>query len=184
MKRRGHEKSRSDGRPAIRRATTEDAELLADLGRQTFVDAFESDNDSGTIAEYVAGAFSPERLRAEIEDAESEFLIASRDGEAVGYAKTRTAPAPASVAGRAPVEIERIYATSDTIGTGVGAALMTRCLELAKQRGSEVVWLGVWERNERAIRFYERWGFTVVGEKTFGLGGETQRDVVMVREVS
>ena len=80
--------------------------------------------------------------------------------------------------GEPAIELERIYAQKQLIGKGVGSALMNACLDHAARHSFESVWLGVWERNERAISFYERFGFKAVGETTFLIGTDLQRDVV------
>jgi uncharacterized protein (DUF1697 family)/ribosomal protein S18 acetylase RimI-like enzyme len=109
------------------------------------------------------------------------FFLAQIDGAAVGYARLRYGPAPACVPGARPVEIVRLYADRPCIGRGVGAALMTRCLYEAAARECGVVWLDVWERNPRAIAFYAKWGFEVVGEQDFLLGDDVQHDLLMAR---
>jgi ribosomal protein S18 acetylase RimI-like enzyme len=77
------------------------------------------------------------------------------------------------------MEIARIYAVSSSIGKGVGSQLMTECLRAARERGKQLVWLGVWEKNERAIQFYTRWGFEKFGEHVFMLGNDAQTDFLM-----
>jgi len=61
---------------------------------------------------------------------------------------------------------------------------MGECLEHAQSNGHQTVWLGVWENNARALSFYRRWGFEVVGEHVFQLGADSQRDLIMMRPVS
>jgi ribosomal protein S18 acetylase RimI-like enzyme len=82
-----------------------------------------------------------------------------------------------------PVELSRIYVAANWIGRGVGAAIMQRCIDEARASDSDVLWLGVWERNERAIKFYEKWGFTKVGEHVFVLGSDPQTDWLMARAI-
>jgi ribosomal protein S18 acetylase RimI-like enzyme len=82
------------------------------------------------------------------------------------------------------IEIARLYAGRRWIGTGVGAALMQHCLDLAASRGRDWIWLGVWERNARAIAFYARWDFTDVGSQSFQLGADRQTDRIMARRVA
>lgn len=167
----------------IRYAAVADAILLADLGRRTFVDAFGSQNDPAHIQEYVAVAFVVDRLEDELKDPNTDFLIAEAGGEALGYAKIALGDAPACVTSPDPIELERIYVDQSAIGTGVGSVLMSASLEAIKTRGGRSAWLGVWERNKRAIRFYRKWGFEIVGDKVFVLGGDQQTDVVMVRRL-
>lgn len=85
--------------------------------------------------------------------------------------------------GPKPVELARIYLEDKVIGRGYGAALMQACLEAAREGGYETVWLGVWAENDRAIRFYEQWGFSLVGSHAFAFGGEVQTDLVLARSL-
>lgn len=132
---------------------------------------------------YVRDAFSVKRLLAELADPDSAFFLAFAEGTHApgGYAKLLTGVPDPSVTGPDPIEIERIYVERNAIGRGLGAALMRRCLEEAVARGRRTVWLGVWEHNERAIAFYERWGFEVVGSHVFQLGSDAQNDLIMVK---
>lgn len=168
---------------ATRRASPDDAPLLADLARRTFVDAFAADNRPSDIDLYVAEAFGEEIQRAELKDPRIAVLLAERGEETVGYAMLREGPPPACVTSFDAIEIARLYAERRVIGRGVGAALMQHCLELAARRGKETVWLGVWEYNVRALAFYRRWGFRQMGTQPFLLGTDRQIDLVMARPV-
>lgn len=169
----------------IRRATAEDIEGVADLAVRSFRDTFEADNDAKNIDDYVRSSLTAERLRNEFDETSNIFLVACRhrDKVPVGYAKLCTASDDPGINGQNTVEIERIYADKCVIGRGVGAALMRACLNVAKDLRSETIWLGVWEHNEHAIRFYQRWEFKPVGVRQFALGSELQNDVVMSRQL-
>lgn len=168
---------------AIRTATLDDAGLLADLGARTFYDAFAPDNTESDMRAYLAGAFSADIQSAELRDPASVFLIATVDGNPVGYSRLRTGAAPPCVVGEVPVEIVRFYSDAQWIGRGVGNALMRACLARADSLGCDIVWLDVWERNPRAISFYERWGFVAVGKQDFVVGDDVQHDLLMMRPV-
>jgi len=167
----------------IRQAAFSDAELLATLGAQAFADTFASDNTPENMAIYLAEAFSLEQISGEVAAAANLFLIAEIDEQPAGYAKLVTGAAPEMVKAKNAVELERIYALKTWIGQGVGAALMQSCLEEARGKGHDAIWLGVWERNTRAIAFYEKWGFAKAGTKVFQLGDDPQTDFVMVRSL-
>ena len=168
----------------IRRAAVADAARLAVLARDTFVDTFGADNTPEDMALYTGASFGEEIQRAELQDAQNVVLLADRDGELVGYAMLRDGPAPDSVRAERSIEIDRLYVAATQLGAGVGAALMRRCLEEAARLDKDVVWLNVWERNLRAIAFYERWGFVTVGTMPYVLGNDHQTDYVMVRPVA
>lgn len=165
-------------RPTTRIATSRDAATIAELGARTFITAFGPQNDARDIEAYVSAAFSEKAQSAELSDPANTILIAEgEDGAAAGYAQLRFAPAPPFVDAEYAVELVRIYA--DRPGGGVGSALMAACLDIAKSEDADTVWLGVWEHNPRAISFYERWGFRVVGTQGFVLGTDHQTDLVM-----
>lgn len=166
---------------AVRTATVADAALLADLGARTFRDTFAADNTEADMAAYLAAAFGSAVQAGEIADPASAFLIAQVDGVTAGYARLRRGHTPACVFGLRPVEIARFYADAPWIGAGIGAVLMTACLAEAAALGCDVIWLDVWERNTRAIAFYAKWGFSVVGEQEFVLGDDVQHDLLMAR---
>jgi len=167
----------------IRKATADDAGLLADLGARTFRETFGLDNTQADMDAYLAGAFSDAIQARELSDPGTIFLIASVEGVAVGYAKLRLGAAPLSITGECPVEIVRFYSDRPWIGHGVGSALMHACMSHAVTRSCDVIWLDVWERNGHAISFYERKGFGVVGEQEFVLGSDIQHDLLMARRL-
>lgn len=169
----------------IRHATPGDAESLAVLAERTFRDTFAGDNSPDDIAAYVRESFSHVRIRSELANDANTFVLAFVVGtEApVGYAKLRTGTSDASVTGPDPVELQRLYVDRSSIGSGIGAALMRASLGAARLAGHRTIWLGVWERNARAIAFYERSRFLEVGDHVFQLGSDAQRDLIMARSV-
>jgi diamine N-acetyltransferase len=171
------------GEVSIRRAGALDAALLAELGARTFRDTFAADNTPEDMAAYIAANFTAEKIGAELADEAIRFLIADVDGTTAGYAMLHRGDVPAGVVAERPVELRRIYVDSDWLGRGVGQALMDRSLEEARDSGADVVWLGVWERNGRAIAFYLKSGFSKVGEHDFMLGSDRQTDWVMARRL-
>lgn len=172
-----------DTAPGVRRASVEDAELLAELGAQTFEETFAKDNSPEDMSAYLADSFSVERLTEELNDPLSVFFVAEVEGVAAGYAKISEGKVSGAVEGEKPVELVRLYVARAWLGRGVGPALMRRCLEEARAQGFQTVWLGVWEHNYRAQAFYRKWNFHEVGEHIFQLGSDPQRDIVMQRAV-
>ncbi len=168
----------------IRRGVSDDAELLAELGAKIFRDTYAELNTAEDMAEYLSHNFGPAAQAAEIAEQDSCFLIALISDEPVGYAWLRcgSPPACARVAARRPFEIVRFYVDSRWHGRGVAAELMGSCLAEARWRGGgDLIWLGVWTKNPRAIAFYRKWEFAIAGETIFTLGRDVQTDLVMVR---
>jgi len=168
----------------IRRATEADCTLLAELGARTFYDAFAKQNTPENMATYLAKTFGPEQQRAELNDPQNTFLIVENDGVAIGYAQLKAGKPPASVSGPDAIELVRLYVSAAFQSSGVGGRLMAACLNEARDRGYQIIWLGVWQQNPRAQAFYERWGFLTVGEHVFQLGDDPQSDWLMERSLA
>jgi diamine N-acetyltransferase len=169
----------------IRQAVPEDAQLLTDLAYKTFWDAFahHPKNAPDDLSHYMRQAFSVEQLEAELSDPKCLFIIAEKEGEYAGYAKLIFGNIEPGVAAERPVELARLYAHQRFLGEGVGQKLMDECFARAKEAGSDLMWLGVWEYNPRAQRFYEKNGFRVVGSHVFQLGADPQTDLLMQKEI-
>ena len=167
-----------------RRAGPRDAALLAELGASTFTETFAAVNTPEDFAAYMAVAFGDDIQRAELEDPDTTVFVAERGGDTVGYVMLRECRAPSCVTSPETLQIARLYARRSGQGTGIGATLMQRALAEAAGRGKDAVWLGVWDRNERAIRFYESWDFFQAGTQPFLLGSDLQTDLVMVRRIA
>lgn len=149
------------------------------MGVQTFYDSFAANNTREDMAAYLLAAFSPEKQAAELADPTSVFLIAEVDAVPVGYARVKSGDVPPEVRGPRPIELVRLYAHKGWIGQGIGAALMKACLDEARRRDYQSIWLGVRGHNARALAFYRRWGFRPVGTHVFQLGGDAQTDYIL-----
>lgn len=169
---------------SIRQATQDDAKLLTDLSYTTFWDAFahHPKNAPDDLNHYMRQAFNQEQIEAELTEQSSIFLIAEIDGKPAGYAKLIIGSIEEGVTASRPIELSRLYSHQEFIGKGVGQNLMDVCFERARRHDHDVMWLGVWEYNPRAQRFYEKNGFQVVGRHTFQLGSDPQTDLLMQRD--
>lgn len=133
------------------------------------------------MAAYLESAFSLSKQAEQLLDSQRYCFIGELDGVPSGYAVLREGEPPSSVIDRDAIELVRLYVLKSGIGLGLGGALMKACLELAESLGHKTVWLGVWERNYLAQKFYKRWGFEQVGTQIFQLGDDAQTDFVMQR---
>jgi len=168
----------------IRYGTTDDARMLSELGARTFYDTFAKDNTRENIAAYLKASFSPDIQFNELSESDVIFLIAESGGVPIGYAKLILNSTADAIRGMQPLEIRRIYASQEYLGKGVGKELMKATISEARQRGCDCVWLGVWEKNQRAIDFYKKWGFREVGTHLFSVGDDPQNDFVMELELT
>lgn len=169
----------------LRQATPDDAKPLTDLAYTTFWDAFahHPKNAPDDLNHYMRQAFNLEQISAELADPNSIFLIAEIDGKPAGYAKLILNSTEEGINAERPIELSRLYSHQEYIGKGVGQTLMDACFVRARDEGCDAMWLGVWEYNPRAQRFYEKNGFRVVGSHTFVLGSDPQTDLLMQRSV-
>lgn len=172
----------SAARWTIRPARESDAAALAALADRTFRDAFGAVNAAEDVDLHCGHQYTPARQAAEIADPQMVTVVVEHEGELVGYSQLHRRGSPA-VAEPAAVEVQRFYVLQAWHGTGLAHELMQDAIARADAMGARVVWLGVWEHNPRAIRFYEKHGFTTVGEQPFVLGKDPQRDLVMVRPI-
>jgi GNAT superfamily N-acetyltransferase len=150
---------------------------LLDLAQTSFVQAFTEGNKPENVQAYLSQAFTSVQLEIEWRNPASTFLLASLEGKLVGYTKVNLAAAQTDVQDPESLEVARLW------GRGVGQFLLDAALAFAKEKGKTFVWLGVWEHNARAIRFYEKNGFKNFGSHPFPFGDEIQNDWLMRVEV-
>jgi len=169
----------------IRQATVEDAEMLTHLSYKTFWDAFHDHpkNAPEDLADYMQEAFNLEKIRTELSEENTIFLVAEIENDPAGYAKIKIDSTEDGINAAKPIELARLYSKQKFLGKGVGARLMEEYFEIAKQNDCDVMWLGVWEYNPRAQRFYEKYGFREVGKHIFQLGSDAQTDLLMQNEI-
>jgi len=164
----------------IRKATANDAASLAILAERTFRDTYSSDNPAKQMDLHCADSFAPEIQLKEILDSKIITIIAvDSTAELVAFAQLRLESVTHCVKTVRPSELYRIYVSSEYHGHGLGRQIMNEVLNAAEQHNCDSLWLGVWEHNPRAVAFYHKFGFCVVGEHSFKLGQDPQRDLIM-----
>ena len=161
----------------------DDVTLLQKISQTTFSQAFSSQNNPDDLKAYMDRAFDIEKLTTEIQNPESSFYVATcgkeRDSKMMGYLKLNTGAAHLVD----PLEIERIYVLNEYQGRGVGKTLFDTALEFANTHNCQHIWLGVWEHNDKALRFYEKHGFEPFGSHIFQMGPDEQIDVLMRKKL-
>ena len=121
-------------------------------------------------------AFSEEKIKRELLHPNSIFYFVEQQGDTIGYFKLNENEVQTEFRDSDGMELERVYLVPEVQGSGTGAKIMAFVVELAKAKHKKYVWLGVWEKNTRAIRFYERLGFERCGTHPYYIGTDKQTD--------
>jgi len=170
--------------PTIRIANLSDAKNLAALAAETFRDTYAEQNSVEDINLHCQSSFGEAIQSQEISNVETITLVAEDKGRLVAYAQLRRSKPPACISAISSCEIIRFYVEKDWHGKGLAQKLMSTCLENMNKHDFDVAWLGVWEKNLKAISFYEKFNFQEVGEHVFSLGTDPQRDIVMACQIT
>lgn len=170
--------------PRIHKAAHADAERLAILAELTFRETFAAVNTTENMQLHCQASYSHAIQADEISDPKMTTLLCSEGNELIGFAQLRWSSAPSCISSENAGEIQRLYVRSEWHGKGVAQDLMHASLAEMATHGSGLVWLGVWEKNPRAISFYRKFGFVEAGEHIFPLGTDAQRDVVMALRIA
>jgi ribosomal protein S18 acetylase RimI-like enzyme len=170
---------------SIRRCVAADADELAALGARLFAETYGPTHPEPELSRYLARSFAVDDVRAAIgSDEVTMFVAEDPDSGPIGYAYLRAShDPPAGVEGSRAFEIVRFYVDTAHQGRGIGAALMEECIDEAKARGADVIWLQVWKEAPWAVGFYARMGFAVVGSAPFYFGEQVGDDHIMARKV-
>jgi ribosomal protein S18 acetylase RimI-like enzyme len=163
----------------IRQATVADLAALQTIGRQTFAQTYADGNTVENMVKYLAEGFSEEKLGAELQNENSQFYFALQKEKVIGYLKVNTGDAQSDKQDPSSLEIERIYVLQEYQGKRVGFSLYQQALAIALERKSPYIWLGVWEKNPNAMRFYQKQGFVEFDQHIFQLGEDAQTDILM-----
>jgi len=173
----------------IRRATIQDAAVLTLLGSRTFFEKWKDTTPPENMQRYLSATFTEEKIRDEIDDPSTIYLLAEENHAAVGYAKllhtfpdVEIAESGIGYSCKNPLEVSRIYVSPELIGKSIGVKLMEKIFEIARDENCDLIWLGVWEHNP-ATRFYQRHGFVKAGSHKFILGDQVDTDWVMIKRV-
>jgi ribosomal protein S18 acetylase RimI-like enzyme len=165
----------------IIKCTHKDLPLLQQISHETFYDTFKNQNSTENMNAYLEKAFSLNQLEQELSNHFTQFYFVTVNQEVTGYLKINMNDAQSEKMGDDALEIERIYLKSGYQKLGLGKHLLNKALETAVENNKKKVWLGVWEKNENAIAFYERMGFHLTGSHSFYMGDEEQKDFIMTK---
>jgi ribosomal protein S18 acetylase RimI-like enzyme len=163
----------------LRHALTSDSEALARLADLTFRDAFSEGSSLSDLQQFCEEHYRSDIQLQEIQDPNLITILVESESELIGFAQVRLNSPKKNLAGKHQSELSRLYVSSEWLGQGVAHKLMSEVFASVESAQSDFMWLGVWEDNARAIAFYRKYDFTVVGEHIFTVGTDPQRDLVM-----
>jgi ribosomal protein S18 acetylase RimI-like enzyme len=163
----------------IKKAGAEDTEAIVSLSVATFRETYGSQNTEENILVHVQEHFNPEKIRSELNEPDFRFYLATIEGAPVGFMKLRSNRQPRGIAEKRCLEIQRIYVLQEYQGASVGSELVKLAKEIAQKEHFQVIWLQVWQKNEKAIRFYHKSGFVIYETTSFLLGKEMQADYLL-----
>lgn len=163
----------------IRPARPDDVAALAALARVTFYEAYDALAQPSDLDAYTTEHYSLTQLEKELVDPLITIWLGLHGAEAVGFLQLAAVAAPPEVKGRKPLKLDRLYLRKSAWGLGLGRRFMELMLRTATERGHDSVWLSVWEKNPRALRFYQNWGFIDIGWEIFMTGEDRSIDRLM-----
>lgn len=163
----------------IKECTIEDLEQLKSISEKTFVETFEKDNSKENLLEYINKNITLENLREQLLKPDSFFYFITHNNDIAGFLKLNISAAQTENMGENYLEVERIYILKEYKGNGFGKKLIEFSLSKAKELGKNKVWLGVWEHNYPAIKFYEKFNFKIIDKHNFYMGSDKQTDYIM-----
>ena len=162
-----------------RKCNKTDLEQLTSVSKKTFYDAFEKDNDPIDFKTYINKAFSAKQIDSELNNPNSGFYFVYKNGQLAGYYKLNTNDAQTDLKLAESLELERIYVLRNFQGKRIGKQMLTEIKAFAKDSKKHFVWLGVWEKNVKAIQFYQRHGFYKFDTHPYYIGSDKQTDWMM-----
>lgn len=167
----------------IKRCDINDLEMLRDISITTFRDSFASENTEEDMNDYLQKSFNLQQVEKELLHPHSVFYLAYCENQPAGYLKINFGPAQTDINDDNSLELERIYLLDTFQGMGLGPQLMEKAIETARENKLKYIWLGVWEKNARAIHVYRKRGFVKFKSHTFWLGQDKQTDELMKLEL-
>lgn len=168
---------------SIKKCSLEDLELLCKISRETFYQTFADSNTKENMSAYLDSAYNEEKLYKELCNPDSSFFFIYADERLAGYLKINEFPSQTDINDIDSLELERIYILKEFQGAGLGKDLLEHTISIAIEHGKKYIWLGVWEHNERAKRFYDKNGFYRIGAHSFVVGDDVQTDYVMRKDL-
>jgi ribosomal protein S18 acetylase RimI-like enzyme len=163
----------------LAKCTNTDLDKLISISRETFIDAFEKQNNPDDFKAYMKNAFSREQISRELSNPQMSFYLVYSEDELIGYFKLNENEAQGDIKDNNAIELERIYVKSPFQRNKIGEFMLNHIKGIAISKNKSYLWLGVWKKNNTAIRFYEKNGFIKFGEHPYYIGSDKQMDWLM-----
>ena len=167
----------------IEKCEKDNLDLLIEISRETFISTFEDSNTEENLREYIEKAFNKNKMHEELLNENSIFYILYDDKIPVGYLKLNEGEGQSDIKDLKSLEIERIYVVKSFQSMGIGKILLDKAIEVAINKKKEYIWLGVWEKNEKALAFYKKNDFVIISEHSFFMGDDEQLDYIMKKDL-
>lgn len=167
----------------LRKCTFDDLTTLRQISHETYEESFAGMCRKEDMAAYLKASFCGERLQSDLLNEACSFYFLYVDGNLAGYLKLNESEAQTDINDPDSLELERIYVISSYQGRGLGSYLLKSAEDEGKRRGKSYLWLGVWEKNEKALAFYEKLGFYPLGRHTFVMGNDIQSDYLLRKDL-
>ncbi|MFN7118070.1 MAG: GNAT family N-acetyltransferase [Saprospiraceae bacterium] len=167
----------------IRWATLRDAAIIVELGRQTFTETFGHLFTPTALRDYLDATFNNIKICNSLQKAQNQYFIAYFENKAVGYSKIKINSKTPEIQAECPVQLQKLYVLQNFIAYKIGAALMQFCLQLPEIQSNDLMWLVVLQSNERAIRFYEKFGFIKYSEYAHQIGENRFEYYIMTKNL-
>lgn len=160
-------------------------QAISSLGSQVYSQTFGHSLSAEDLNAYLTETYSFAQITEELSDRSKHFIVAcDSQRNVVGFAQlTEGTLEDCIVTEKQPVELQRLYVHSNYHGLGIGKCLIQKIEELARQKGFQTLWLGVWEQNYSAQKVYEKMGFVKVGQHGFKMGKCVQTDHIMKKYI-
>ncbi len=163
----------------IRPATPDDAAGLADLGALVFRHTYGAAILPTVLDVYLARTFTPAALGQALQNGETSYWVATQADRLIGYSKCAITAPPTAVQGANATELVNLYVHPAYQGCGIGRQLLQQAIQIAAAQHLTTLWLCVWQANQRAIDFYQRYGFTISGKAEVYVDDVVFKDWIM-----
>ena len=167
----------------IRECTIDDLLILREFSYKTYNDTFGPMNTPSNMKSYLEEAFNISKLGDELSNSSSLFYFLYAGEELAGYLKLNEYAAQTDINDSQSIEIERIYVAKEFHGKGLGSVLLQKAIDITKIRKKLFIWLGVWDKNDKALLFYKRNGFYLIDKHSFFMGDDEQTDFIMRKDL-